>query len=97
MTKIKFFSDNSDLEEKTVLLRLDLNVPIENKIIQDDTRITTNLPFIKNLIKKRAKIIIISHLGRPEGKKISELIIGSNLQIFKKRINLGSLFFYGRS
>ena len=56
MTKIKFFSDNSDLEEKTVLLRLDLNVPIKNKIIQDDTRITANLPFIKNLIKKKLKL-----------------------------------------
>ena len=55
MTKIKFFSDNSDLEEKTVLLRLDLNVPIKNKIIQDDTRIAKNLPFIKNLIKKKSQ------------------------------------------
>ena len=95
MTKIKFFSDNSDLEGKTVLLRLDLNVPIKNKIIQDDTRITTNLPFIKNLIKKRAKIIIISHLGRPKGKKISDLSLAPIYKYLKKELTSAVYFFMG--
>ena len=95
MTNIKFFSDNSDLEEKTVLLRLDLNVPIKNKIIQDDTRIAANLPFIRNLIKKRAKIIIISHLGRPEGKKISELSLAPIYKYLKKELTSAVYFFMG--
>ena len=95
MTKIKFFSDNSDLEEKTILLRLDLNVPIKNKKIQDDTRITANLPFIKSLIKKKAKIIIISHLGRPEGKKISELSLAPIYKYLKKELTSAVYFFMG--
>ena len=47
-------------------------MPIKNKIITDDTRITLYLPFINRLIEK-GKIIIISHLGRPKGINIPEL------------------------
>ena len=93
MTKIKFFSDNSDLEEKTVLLRLDLNVPIKNKIIQDYTRIAANLPFIKNLIKKKAKIIIISHLGRPQGKKELKFSLKPIFDYLKKKL-ASNIFFH---
>ena len=46
-----------NLNNQIVLLRLDLNVPIKNKIIMDDTRIILCLPFIKKLIEKKAKII----------------------------------------
>ncbi len=95
MTKIKFFSGNSDLKGKTVLLRLDLNVPIKNKIIQDDTRIASNLPFIKNLIKKKAKIIILSHLGRPKGKKISDLSLAPIYKYLKKELTSAVYFFMG--
>ena len=63
MDKIKFFPNNLDVQNQKIILRLDLNVPIKDKIIIDDTRITLCLPFIKKLIEKKAKIIIISHLG----------------------------------
>ena len=55
MHKINYFSETSEVQNKTILLRLDLNVPIENKIIQDDTRIKLSLPFIKQLIQKKSK------------------------------------------
>ena len=55
------FLTNSTTKTK-IILRLDFNVPIKDKIIKDDTRITLCLPFINRLIKKKAKIIIISHL-----------------------------------
>ena len=71
MGKIKFFSENLDIQSKTIILRLDLNVPLNEKKIQDKTRILLNLPFLKDLIKKKAKIIILSHLGRPKGIKSS--------------------------
>ena len=68
MKNINFFSDDLEVNNRTILLRLDLNVPIKEKIIQDDTRISLCLPFLEKLIKKKAKIIIISHLGRPKGE-----------------------------
>ena len=67
MISIKYFSDDFDVQNKKVILRLDLNVPLKKKEIQDKTRILLNLPFLEILIKKKAKIIIISHLGRPKG------------------------------
>ena len=73
MDKINFFPDNLDIQNQKVILRLDLNVPLKDKIIQDDTRIALCLPFIKRLVEKKAKIIIISHLGRPKGIRVPEL------------------------
>ena len=55
------------LSGKTVLLRVDYNVSIENGKICDDTRITESLPTIEFLLKKGTKIILMSHLGRPKG------------------------------
>ena len=64
--------DLADLDQKILLLRLDLNVPIKNEKIQDFNRIDKTLPTIKFLLKKKAKIILISHVGRPMGKKDSK-------------------------
>ena len=60
--------DFENLNKKRVLLRLDLNVPLDNGIIKDQTRIDKIIPIIKFLIKKNSKIIIVSHVGRPKGK-----------------------------
>ena len=60
--------DQENLNQKKILLRLDLNVPLKDGVITDETRIEKILPVINFLIKKQAKIIIISHVGRPKGK-----------------------------
>ena len=60
---------DQDLSNKNVVVRLDLNVPIQDKQIIDSTRIISSVPTIKYLIDKNCKVLLISHLGRPkEGK-----------------------------
>ena len=55
MDKINFFPDSLDVQNKKIILRLDLNVPLKDKIIIDDTRIIICLPLIKKLIEKKSK------------------------------------------
>ena len=75
MIKIRRLDDNLNIEGKRVLLRADFNVPINGGAITENTRIEKVLPTIKSLIIKKAKIIIIAHLGRPKGKVVSELTL----------------------
>lgn len=77
------FVENLDLEGKSVFLRLDLNVPLNDKgEISDLTRIERSLPVIKHILKYTNKIVIASHLGRPKGKpdpKYSLEVVGRKL------------------
>ena len=95
MSKINFFSEDLEIKDLKVVLRLDLNVPIKNKIITDDTRITLCLPFINKLIEKKAKIIIISHLGRPKGINIPELSLIPVYKFLKDMLKTNVYFFRG--
>ena len=65
--------NEKNLNNKKILLRLDLNVPLERDKITDTTRIDKILPTLNFLIKEKAKIIILSHVGRPKGKIVEEL------------------------
>ncbi|MFC1655355.1 phosphoglycerate kinase [Patescibacteria group bacterium] len=64
---------DADIAHKTVLLRVDYNVPLRNGKVADDTRIKQSLPTLKHLVQQDAKIIIMSHLGRPKGEVNEEL------------------------
>ena len=80
---MKNLRDLKDLKNKKVLLRLDLNVPLKDEIIEDETRINKILPVLKFLLKANSKIIIVSHIGRPKGKinpKLSLKPICKNLE-----------------
>ena len=95
MVKINFFPDNLEINNKKIILRLDFNVPIKDKIIIDDTRITLCLPFINNLIQKKAKIIIISHLGRPKGVSNPEFSLIPVYKYLKAKLETNVYFFRG--
>ncbi len=95
MGEISFFPDNLEIKNKRIILRLDLNVPIENKIIKDDIRITACLPFINRLIEKKAKIIIISHLGRPKGVRNPDLSLIPIYKYLKDKLKTNVFFFRG--
>tara|TARA_B100000131_G_scaffold295596_1_gene312743 strand:- start:1605 stop:2804 length:1200 start_codon:yes stop_codon:yes gene_type:complete len=65
--------NKEDLNNKTVLIRVDFNVPLENGNITDDSRIKAALPTLNYLINQGARCVIVSHLGRPKGKKETSL------------------------
>ena len=92
MLKIKLLDNNQNIEGKRVLLRVDFNVPLNGGSITETSRIEKVLPTIKFLIKKNAKIIIISHLGRPKGKIIPELTLEPIAKKLSKYLNQNVVF-----
>jgi len=79
---------------KKVLIRLDLNVPIKNGIIKSEARILAALPTITFALKQHAKVIIMSHLGRPqEGKITQELSLFPIYKFLKKKFQQHSVYF----
>ena len=65
---MKSIADLDDLRGKRVLIRCDLNVPLDGQQITDDGRIRASLPTINQLREAGAKIIVLAHLGRPKGE-----------------------------
>ncbi|MFC1686741.1 phosphoglycerate kinase [Nanoarchaeota archaeon] len=71
---MKLFSLNDfPIRNKTILVRVDYNVPLKKGKVIDSTKIKASLPTIHYLLQKNCKIILMTHLGRPKGKTISNL------------------------
>ena len=77
-----------NLYNKKILLRLDLNVPLNNGTIVDTTRIDKILPTLNFLIKQNSKIIILSHIGRPKGKIVDELSLKPIKEDLQQKLKL---------
>ena len=71
---------------KKVLLRLDLNVPIKDGEIESTKRIDEAIPTIKALIDKNARIVIVSHLGKPDGKPDEKLSLKPVYEYLKQKL-----------
>jgi phosphoglycerate kinase len=93
MSDLKIFSNDIYVSNKRVIVRLDLNVPVSNSKVDDDIRIKVIEPFINKLIENKAKIILLSHLGRPKGKVTSELSLKPIFNYLEKKLN-GKIYFY---
>ena len=85
---MRSIKDELNLKQKKILLRLDLNVPLDNDRITDTTRIDKILPTIKYLLKNDAKIIILSHVGRPKGRIVNELSLKPICENLEKKLNV---------
>ncbi|MFH1790937.1 MAG: phosphoglycerate kinase [Candidatus Omnitrophota bacterium] len=76
-----------DIRDKKVLERVDFNVPLDDKQhITDDTRIAAALPTIKYILENNAKLILMSHLGRPKGKVVSEFSLAPAAEDLSKKL-----------
>jgi len=84
---MKKIEDLENLEQKKILIRLDLNVPLKNNQITDATRIEKILPTLNFLIKKNCNIVIISHIGRPKGKVDKQLSMKPVCDYLSKKLD----------
>ncbi|WP_135080717.1 phosphoglycerate kinase [Terasakiella sp. SH-1] len=93
MSQFKTLSDY-DVAGKRVLLRADLNVPMKDGAITDTTRIDRTLPTIEELVQKGARVVLITHYGRPKGQRVPEMsvepIAGAVAEKLGKDVKFGS-------
>jgi len=95
MSGIKYFPQKLNVEGKRLIVRVDLNVPLKDKMIQDPTRILQVLPFLQDLIKRKSKIVLISHLGRPKGSRNGDLSLLPVYKYLKGKLNTNMYFYTG--
>src|SRR6478735_1529060 len=78
--------DALDVAGKRVLVRVDLNVPMKKGVVTDATRIERAAPTIKELAAKGAKVIVLSHFGRPKGKRVPEMTLRPLVEPLEKAL-----------
>lgn len=81
-----------DLKGKTVVMRVDFNVPLKNGVIGDDNRIRQALPSIKHVIESGARLVLLSHLGRPKGEPKPEFSLKPVAEHLKTLVSCNVFF-----
>ena len=81
-----------NLKDKIIFIRVDLNVPIKDEIVLDETRIERITPTINALLEKESKICLLSHFGRPDGTNNSEFSLNKTISSLEKHLKKDILF-----
>ncbi len=87
MSKLKALDENLNLTDKRIILRVDLNVPMHEGKVTDKSRINKIIPIIKRFTSRNAKIVLVSHLGRPKGKIDKKLSLKPIAPILENLLN----------
>ena len=81
-----------DLTNKLILVRVDLNLPLVNGVVQDETRLQSVLPTIQEIIKKGGKVVLCSHFGRPNGEYNKKYSLKPLIEPLSKALNCPIVF-----
>ncbi len=81
-----------DLKNKLILVRVDLNLPVVNGVVQDETRLQSVLPTIQEIIKKGGKVVLCSHFGRPNGEYNNKYSLKPLIEPLSKALNYPIVF-----
>lgn len=90
MTAFKTLDDIGDVRGKVVLVRVDLNLPMQDGAVTDDTRVQAARPTILELADKGAKVLLLAHFGRPKGERVStqslSMVVGAVEQVIGREV-----------
>ncbi|MBA4162636.1 MAG: phosphoglycerate kinase [Novosphingobium sp.] len=92
MTKFKTLDDIGDLTGKVALVRVDLNLPMQDAHVTDDTRVRASAPTILELSAKGAKVLLLAHFGRPGGEKVSTMSVSMTLDALQEVLGREVMF-----
>ena len=84
--------DDMDLAGRTVLVRVDINVPVQDGEVTDASRIERIVPTIKDIIEKGGKPVLMAHFGRPKGKVVPEMSLAVVVPALEKALGLKVVF-----
>jgi phosphoglycerate kinase len=86
--RLRTLEDLPDLVAATVLVRCDLNVPLEDGRVTDDLRIRATVPTLRELLERGATLVVCSHLGRPKGKVVESLRLDPVAELLGRALDL---------
>jgi phosphoglycerate kinase len=90
MTSFRTLDDLGDVNGKVALVRVDLNLPMQDGAVTDDTRIRAAVPTINDLVAKGAKVLLLAHFGRPKGARNSEqslsMVVGAVAAVLGREV-----------
>lgn len=84
--------DDIDLKDKVVLVRVDINVPVENGVVTDATRIEKIVPTVTDIMNKGGKPVLLAHFGRPKGQVVPSMSLKPLVPVLEKALGVPVMF-----